>query len=183
MRNLIEIVVPSGNARQDAERAKAAESINTDNVPYILSGVGPDLNEARFDGKGYMVDSIGYPVWFEDKPYVVDGKTLDVHSGLWNYFVEKHLKDEIKFFGVDTASRTSRQNLMNSFPVGQEGTYIVRSYPLHDLKFMVQEWKLKRRGLMSKDVKIKYVPTKTWGEQTAEEWLHGTISLVKALVS
>lgn len=173
LRKLTALVVPSGNSsRQDLERLWAVGRHNPGNtLPYVLSGVGPDLNRARFDNKGYISDAEG----------------LDVHADLYDNLVRRfhEAADEAKYrpFGVDIQSTTSRENLMCSFPPGQQGAYIMGSYPLHNLKFKLQEWKLKRRGLMSKDVKIEYISTKSWREQTGEEWFHGVFSLMKALIS
>ena len=126
MKNLGELtalVVPTGNSlRQDLERLAAAEKMHlVYGSPYIVSGVGPDINEARFDSKDYIVDA----------------GDLDVHADLYNALVRRFYQaanqGKYKPFGVDIRSVNSRENLTNTFPLGQEGKNFAKGANWHVL--------------------------------------------------
>ncbi|MEX0920140.1 MAG: hypothetical protein WDZ69_00985 [Candidatus Pacearchaeota archaeon] len=134
------IVIPSGNKLEDIERAKTAIEFNkrnSSNVPYIISGIGPDINEALFNGR-------------QDK------NSLDFHWELYDYI----MKNTEGIAGLDIRSLNSEQNILNTFPEETSGRYALVSYPLHLRRFKGIVDKYKSEGEISKDLEIEYVPTR-----------------------
>ena len=134
------IVVPSGGSvEEDLQRARRAIRRNDEyerktgsRVPYIISGVGPDMNKV-----------------------LEEGADLDFHGELYGYMVD----NTKEFIGMDIRSRDSVGNVLNTFPKGTSGTYEIVSYPWHLLRFKLIEKVAKLKGRIPKDVKIDYVPT------------------------
>ena len=135
------LVIPSGSVKDDLERAKAAiqySKENNLNVPYIISGLGPDTNIA-----------LGYD---ENKT----NKKLDFHKELYHYM----MKNKKGIIGIDIKSVNSVKNILYSFPKGTNGKYAIFSYPLHLKRFEKIISKAKEKDKISKDLEIIYIPTK-----------------------
>ena len=161
MKDLTGIVIPTGDFEQDIKRVRKAFEYNRDNyfgkVPYIISGIGPDINEALTSRKAGQ----------------------DFHMALWNYMTGVSKRP----FGVDINSLNSEDNLVNTFPVGQTGKYAIVSYSLHLLRFRLLGKRLKKKGAMSKDVQIECVPTKSFFKQTPREIIYETLAWGKMLLN
>ena len=116
---------------------------------YILSGIGPDTNEVvRSDGD-YKSDSVS---------------EKDFHPDLWDWAVrtvKQRYQETEKWnpIGIDTQSLDSLGNILNTFPYGTEGNYIIVSRLLHNLRFKMIERLARKKGLLSKGLKLKYVAT------------------------
>jgi hypothetical protein len=133
------IVIPSGNAKEDLRRAKRAINYNERsglNVPYIISGVGPDINLA-----------LGYVNPKE--------RALDFHPELYRYVLEN--TDGI--VGLDILSVDSIGNILNTFPRETSGTYLLVSSPLHLKRFKKIIRTAKEKGKISRDLRIRGIPT------------------------
>jgi hypothetical protein len=98
---------------------------------------------------------------------------------LWDYLKYRYENKDIGPFGVDIRSRSSRENLLCSFPEGSEGEDSIVSYPLHNLRFRVLEGRMKRKGVLSNNLKIKYLNNKGIFDQTLGELFYGLFALVK----
>ncbi len=171
MKTIDGIVIPTGTFVQDIQRAEKAleygRSLNQDSVHYIVSGVGPDVNE-----------------YFEapKKNPSAPIKKMDFHPHLWFYLREAYQEGEIGRFGIDINSLTSRGNLIHTFPPGTRGRYAIVSSPIQLWRFKLLEWELKLTGKMSSGVKIKGVRTKPFFKQTKYELIYGIAALAKDLV-
>jgi len=132
------IVIPSGNPQWNRERMKTAIEVNEKrglNVPYIISGIGPDMNDVLFG------DS--------------NGRVLDFHQDLYDYMMQ----NTKGFIGMDILSTSSVGNILNTFPPSVSGRYIIVSYPLHLKRFKRIVEKAKKEGMVSQDLDLEYVPT------------------------
>lgn len=150
------IVVPTaGSAKEDLERIERAIRYNKENelnVPYIISGIGPDTNIAL----GYLKS---------------DKDILDFHPELYKYI----MNNISGFIGMDILSLNSVQNILNTFPEGVSGTYAIVSYPMHLKRFERIIKRAQEKGKISKDVKIEFVPT----SQSLKKVLYETLSIFK----
>lgn len=148
------IVIPSGGSvGEDLQRAERAIQYNRENslnTPYIISGVGPDINIA-----------LG--------PEMPDRK-LDFHRELYEYMMDN--TDGI--IGVDIRSVDSIGNILNTFPEGTSGTYLMVSYPLHLMRLKLIAKMAQKRGKISRNVKIKSIPT----EQSCMQVIYETIRII-----
>lgn len=173
MRNLDAIVIPTGTHKQDLERVRKALEVGGNAARYVVSGIGPDTDKALVDDDGRI-------------QRYNPSKQLDFHHELWDYLMRRYdngtWKKGVNVLGLDTLSLTSRENLMYAFPEGTSGTYGLVSYPLHLWRFKLWERKLKKKGLMSKEVQIEHIPTKPFLRQSPREFLYGTIALAKDLL-
>ncbi|MBU1252752.1 MAG: hypothetical protein KJ905_00225 [Nanoarchaeota archaeon] len=154
------IVIPSGEGiEEDYERMDAASAYclrNQVEVPFIISGVGPDISEC-------LRDRLGRPK--------IDSAGKDFHLELYN-----RVRKEIGgIFGVDTLSLNSIDNMLNTFPEGTSGKYGMVSYPLHLQRLRMIEKRAKAMGKMAKAVEIVPIPT----EQSFRQTLYGLAALVK----
>ncbi len=153
------LIIPSGNEKDDIERAKAAIKYNTENssnIPYIVSGLGPDTNIA-----------LGY----EENE---ENKELDFHEKLYDFMINNTKGT----FGIDIKSVNSIENILYTFPKGTEGKYILFSYPLHLKRFEKIINKAKEKGKISENLEIEFVPTR----QTLKHFIYekmGTIKRIK----
>ena len=147
------IVIPTaGSVEEDLERARRAIQYSKENglnVPYIISGIGPDTNVAL----GYQKS---------------DKTELDFHEELHEYI----MNNTNGFVGMDILSVNSIQNVLNTFPEGTSGTYAIVSYPSHLKRFEKIMKKARERGKISKDVEIAFVPT----SQSLKQILYEVIS-------
>lgn len=135
------LVIPSGGIKEDLERAQAAINYSKENnleIPYIISGVGPDINIA-----------LGYD---ENKT----NKKVDFHKELYDFM----MNNTKGIIGVDIRSVNSVENILYSFPKGTNGKYAIFSYPLHLKRFEKIISKAKEKDKISKDLEIIYIPTK-----------------------
>ncbi len=159
--NLEVIVVPSGNEIDDSIRISAAflyaeqARAQGKEVRYILSGVGPNLNEG-------LQKPGDYSLLF---PYVSSNNMeLDIHPKLYNETVGQVISREVGYrafepFGVDTQSLNSIDNMVNTFPPGTEGNYTIVSRALHNARFRLIERELRKSGYLSPNLKLNYVNT------------------------
>lgn len=155
------IVIPSGNPEWNRERMETAIEINRKrslNVPYIISGIGPDMNDVLFG------DSTR------------DG--LDFHQDLYDDMMEETEPNGI--FGVDILSIDSIGNILNTFPPSVSGRYVIVSYPLHlrRLKRIVE--KAKKEGKVSQDLDLEYVPTSRFSSPK-QIFYETAITIIKSL--
>jgi len=162
-KGLVAIVIPSeGSVEEDLERAKRAirrnERYKIENsryLPYIISGVGPDMNKA-----------LGYVALSEEETL----KNLDFHRKLYDYMIE----NTEGFIGMDIQSTDSRGNILNTFPEGVEGTHALVSYHLHLTIFRRIIEDAQRKGEMSSEVEFEFVPT----DQSPRQFVYGILALV-----
>ena len=108
------IVIPSGNPQWNRKRMETAIEVNEKmglNVPYIISGIGPDMNDVLFG------DS--------------NGKVHDFHQDLYDYMMQ----NTEGVIGMDILSTSSVGNILNTFPPSVSGRYMIVSYPLHLKRF------------------------------------------------
>ncbi|MFH1503035.1 MAG: hypothetical protein ABIE36_00050 [Candidatus Diapherotrites archaeon] len=141
MRNIEEkikgSVIPTADEIEDIVRAKKAIEYNKKNnlnIPYILSGLGPDTNkflEGDFNGE------------------------INFHKELYEYM----MNNTKEIFGVDINALDTVGNILQTFPSEQEGKYLFFSYPLHNLRTRLIEKDLKREKAISENLKIIYVNT------------------------
>ena len=134
-------IIPTCNDLEDIIKVKKAIEISGKyNLPEkcIISGLGPDTNIA-----------LGY----DKNP----GKeNLDYHEN-----AHKPILDNTNWMiGVDIKSRNSIENILNTFPPGTKGKYILISYPLHLIRFKRIIKDAKKANKISKEVEIKFSPTK-----------------------
>ena len=132
------IVIPSGNPEWNRERMKTAIEVNEKsglNVPYIISGIGPDMNDVLFG------DS--------------NGKVHDFHQDLYDYMMQ----NTEGVIGMDILSTSSVGNILNTFPPSVSGRYMIVSYPLHLKRFKRIVEKAKKEGKVSQDLDLEYIPT------------------------
>ncbi|MBU2616205.1 MAG: YdcF family protein [Nanoarchaeota archaeon] len=137
------IVIPSGNLKWNLERMLTAIKINEErklDAPYIISGIGRDLNKIPEIKQGARIER---------------REGLEVHYDLWNYMMQ-NTKGMI---GIEGISTNSRENILNTFPKGTKGRYILVSYPLHLKRFEKIVERAKKRGEISKNLEIEYAPT------------------------
>ena len=142
------IVIPSGNLKLNRDRMETAIRVNEKrglNVPYILSGVGRDINAVL---------------------YVAEANHgLEFHKDMWDYMMQ----NTEGIIGVDMLSVDSIGNVLNTFPPEISGKYIMVSYPLHIKRFKRIVEQAKKDGKVSSDLEIEYIPTKTPPEQIVYE--------------
>lgn len=135
------IVIPTGGkVQEDLQRAKRAINYNERmglNAPYVVSGIGPDINIAL----GHL-------------PY--EERELDFHPELYDFMIE----NTNGIFGLDSLSVNSVQNILNTFGEDVEGVYMLVSYPLHLKRFKRIINRAKENGKISQDVEIIGIPTK-----------------------
>ena len=140
------IVVPTaGSAREDRARLERARKINEtreEKAPYILSGIGPDLNEWLQGGRTRRSD------W-------------DVHDELYGAAVF-YARIEKAPFGMDIISVNTKENLKNSFPKEQMGSYAIVSFPGHLSRMKIMEKEMRGAGELSGGLELHYVPTKSF---------------------
>ena len=148
-KTLANVILSGGSPKEDIERAKKAIEQNKDGLPYIISGLGPDTNEAMKN----------------------PSKNLDYHRELHNYL----LKNTKEFIGVDINSTNTIENIIYTFPKGAKGKFRIISYPLHLKRFELIAKYLKEKGKISKELEFEYVPTK----QSFKQFIYGTIALMK----
>ncbi len=174
MRELETIVIPSGNFKDDIERFdkgleySAVLKKQGKKVRYILSGIGPDLNERLKQenrvGKNFFDTFEGT-------------NELDVHPELWNravelarinhgftaivypYRIEVLSRKNIEPFGIDILSRNSVENLVNTFPTGTEGNYTIFSRKFYNSRFKLIEKRGRAEGYFSENLRINYIDT------------------------
>lgn len=142
------IVIPSGNPELNLARMKTAIRFNEErrlNAPYIISGIGPDINYAL----------AGNP----------ENRELDFHPDLYDYM----MKNTEGVIGMDVNSLDSEGNIRNTFPLGTTGKYAIVSYPLHLKRFKRILKKAKKEGKVSQDLELTYVPT---GKTTPREIMY-----------
>jgi len=162
MRKLETIVIPSGNFKDDVERFdEAMKYIRTlvkqdKKFRYILSGIGPDLNERLAQENRFGKDFFG--------PF--EGTNgLDVHPELWSRAVEEARRSygdagTVYPFGVDVLSRNSVENIVNTFPRRTEGYYKIFSRKLHNFRFKLIEKIARDENYLSEYfLKINYFDT------------------------
>lgn len=151
------IVIPSGGTiGEDLERTKRAIQYNKENglnLPYMISGIGPDTYLAL---QGENPD-----------------RELDFHKELYEYM----MSNTEGVFGLDVLSVNSVGNILNTFPEGTSGTYLMVSYPLHLMKLKLILRAAQKRGRVSKDVRIKPVLTR----QSLRQFLYGIASMIKGM--
>jgi hypothetical protein len=151
------IIIPSGSsAEEDIERAERAMKYNEEtgsNAPYIVSGIGPDINSALKGREG----------------------NHDFHPELWNY-LDKNVHG---FFGVDMNSLDSIGNILNSLEGLNSGPYAIVSYPEHLKRLRRIADSLKRKGKISKNIKIVYVETIPEENQTFRQKVYETFANTK----
>ncbi|HTZ41931.1 MAG TPA: hypothetical protein VMC07_01855 [Candidatus Omnitrophota bacterium] len=158
--NLEVIVVPSGSVEEDSNRMKTAIAFGlkreneSQEVRYILSGVGPDLNKRLMqEGK-----SLPYSGPFQNT------NGLNVHPELYSSGVETArlrfiFGEGLKPIGIDTLSVNSVENMVNTFTPGTEGNYTIVSRALHNARFKMIEKELRKIGYLSSNLRISYVNT------------------------
>jgi len=177
--NLEVIVIPSGSFRDDTERFHRAREYGRQlensgkEVKYIVSGIGPELNERLKQ---------------ENKPYneyfskFQGTNDLDVHPELWNESLDYRAEDtETKgshqVFGVDTIPVNSRDNMAYTFPRGTEGNYTIVSRKLHNAKFRLLEKYAREEGYFGKSLNIQYVDTDH--KYSIKDMWHDVASLIQ----
>lgn len=143
------VVLSGGSKQEDLERAKKAIEYNQFGLPYIISGLGPDTNEAL------------------EK----NNSNLDYHKDLHNYILGK----TNQYVGVDIQSKNSLENIKNTFPLGLEGKFAIVSYPLHLERVKLIFNNLKSRREISSEVELELIPTK----QSLRQYLYGKAALLK----
>lgn len=156
--NIETIVIPTGNYEADQIRFASAVEYGQNlisqgkNVRYLISGIGPDLNEALHTKD---TSSRAYEIG-EQRP-IYGSEDLDIHRGLWNLAILRELLP--KPFGIDTLSLNSLDNILNSFPEGTTGSYTIVSRKGHNIKFKsIEKW-ARKKGLLSSDLRLSYLDT------------------------
>ncbi|MBT4257990.1 hypothetical protein HOD88_02315 [archaeon] len=157
------IIIPTGpTTAEDFVRVGTAIKYNRDFcdscAPYIVSGIGTDLNE-----------------FLGERENGVDSRFLnhlDVHSPLWDFMVARTEKTG-EVFGVDSVAVNTEGNMRNCFPWDQNGHYAIVSFPGHLERMKSYEMGLRANGELSDDLTIEYVPTKRFSDQTLLEHVHG----------
>jgi hypothetical protein len=175
------IVVPTaGNFKQDIQRWNAAVAIGEQmekegkEVRYIISGIGPEINKA-LNADGRRWNKYFAPI----KNYV----QMDIHPDLWNtameYAKSHQKKGKPSVIGLDIRSTNSIQNLVNTFPKGTEGSYVIVSRKWHNARFrMIEEW-ARGREYFSDKLKISYVNTTGY---SFKEMIYDAVSFVKTFL-
>ncbi len=155
--NIKALVIPTGgNAKEDLERAHAAIHYARENnldVPYLISGLGPDTNIA-----------LNYD---ENKT----NKNLDFHEELYNFM----MKNTDEFIGVDINSTNSIENVLFTFPKGTAGKYPFFTYDSHGRKFKILEKYLKEKGEISEDLELIHIST---GKGSPFQKVYGNLALM-----
>lgn len=132
------IVIPSGNPELNMQRMQTAIRVNGErelNAPYIVSGIGPDMNAALFENP--------------------EGRGLDFHRDMYEYM----MRNTQGIMGVDILSIDSVGNILNTFPPNLSGRYVIVSYPIHLRRFKRIVKKAKKEGKVSQNLELEYVPT------------------------
>lgn len=136
MKNLNAICIPSGPSEKvDLERVNAARIFNDSlktKLPYIILGVGPDIDRG-----------LKYPELFG----------IDYHRSQNNFLLQK----TIEYVGVDSISISTVGNVLYGFP-NQKGNYALATDEWHFKKYLFIAEHLKKRELISKDLNFIHVP-------------------------
>lgn len=131
------ICIPSGpNPKIDFIRGITAINYHytKEKAPFIIMGLGPDTNSAL----GYL-ESMENP---------------DYHKRLHNLLLDT--TDEK--IGVDINSRTTIENVIYCLGQGLEGIHGISTDPWHYKKFELIVKKLKKKGIISKNIEIFNIP-------------------------
>ena len=181
-KNLKILIIPSAGPEWENEERflaakKYAEGLRKKGIEvrYLLTGVGPDINERlRQEGRPFY-DFYGP---FEST------NGLGIEIELWNNGIqtvgERYEETGImEPLGIDTASMNSIDNIFNTFPLGAEGDYAFFSRTGHNIRFKAMEQDLRRLGYLSNKLKIDYVNVEH--PYSAKEILYDTAHLAKYL--
>lgn len=167
------IVIPSGTPEWNMERMKTAILINLGRglwVPYILSGMGRDTDEAL---RRYR----------REHRYKEE---LEFHRNMWNYMTWKtrnlYGKTKMGMLGIDMNAVDSEGNILHSFPydpsqgIEVSGRYIVVSHPIHLRRIKKDVERLKKEGKLSPNLELEYVPTRRFS--TPKQMFHEAVRTV-----